>query len=141
MVRWSCWQSTVPYRHQQATRHGPRRSLDDTSLGKSVVARFDGGTVPDGKARPLLTTMDRCIGHHLARAAAAFGGEDHVRTALALKVADHAAVFSKLHTDKALDLHAAIDPRLVLSCEAQDLDKMLGTCLTMPANGRASGSS
>ncbi len=66
--------------------------------------------MPDGKATPLLTTMDRCVRHHLARAAAAFGGEDHVRTALALKVADHAAVFSKLHTDKALDLHATIDP-------------------------------
>jgi len=98
-------------------------------LGKSVVARFDRGTVPDGKARPLLTNMDRCIRHHLARAAAAFGGEDHVRTALASKVADHAAVFSKLHTDKALDLHATIDPTLVLSCEAQDLDEMLGNLL------------
>ena len=92
--------------------------------------------MPDGKARPLLTTMDRCIRHHLARAAAAFGGEDHVRTALALKVADQAAVFSKLYTERPSTCTRRSTPHSSCPAKPRTSTTCSETCLIMPANGR-----
>lgn len=112
-------------RHVANLGHGLKTPLATLAL---TLERPD--VDPNGLLRPLVTTMDRRIRHHLARArAAALGGTVRARTALAPVVADHKAVFARLYADKALACDVDVDADAVVACEAQDLDEILGNLL------------
>jgi signal transduction histidine kinase len=95
-----------------------------------AVIMEERGWYADGRLRPLVTTMDRRIRHHLSRARlAALGGPERARTLLAPRVADHIGAFGKLYADKGLAYEMRIAPEIALACEAQDLDELLGNLL------------
>jgi signal transduction histidine kinase len=98
-----------------------------TSL--AVIVDESGGDA-DQRLKPLVTTMDRRIRHHLSRARlAALGGPERARTLLAPRVADHMGAFEKLYADKRLAYEIRIAPDIALACEAQDLDELVGNLL------------
>ena len=112
-------------RHVANLAHGLK-----TPLATLALVLEEPGRDPDGRAMPLLTTMDRRIRHHLARArAAALGGADRSRAPLAPRIADHVAAFAKLYADRGLDFRIDVGPEIAVACEAQDLDEMLGNLL------------
>ncbi|WP_225118627.1 sensor histidine kinase [Bradyrhizobium sp. BRP22] len=78
----------------------------------------------------LVVLMDRRIRHHLGRArSAALGGPVRTRTAIAPRVADLGLVLGKVNADKAIDFVNHIPAGLVVTCEQQDVDEMLGNVL------------
>jgi signal transduction histidine kinase len=101
-----------------------------TPLATLAVIMDERGWYADGRLKPLVTTMDRRIRHHLSRARlAALGGPERARTVLAPRVADHIGAFGKLYVDKGLAYETRIAPDIALACEAQDLDELLGNLL------------
>jgi signal transduction histidine kinase len=112
-------------RHVANLAHGLK-----TPLATLAVIMEERGWYADGRLRPLVTTMDRRIRHHLSRARlAALGGPERARTLLAPRVADHIGAFGKLYADKGLAYEMRIAPEIALACEAQDLDELLGSLL------------
>ena len=112
-------------RHVANLAHGLK-----TPLATLALILEEPGRDPDGQAMPLLTTLDRRIRHHLARArTAALDGAERSRALLAPRTADHVAAFAKLYADKGLDFRIDVDPEIAVACEAQDLDEMLGNLL------------
>jgi signal transduction histidine kinase len=112
-------------RHVANLAHGLK-----TPLATLAVIMEERGWYADGRLRPLVTTMDRRIRHHLSRARlAALGGPERARTLLAPRVADHIGAFGKLYADKGLAYEMRIAPEIALACEAQDLDELLGNLL------------
>jgi signal transduction histidine kinase len=112
-------------RHVANLGHGLK-----TPLATLALLLEEPGLDPQGKLRPLVTTMDRRIRHHLSRArAAALGGAVRNRTVLAPAVGDHLTVFAKLYVDKSIRFETDIGPDLAVACEAQDVDEMLGNVI------------
>ncbi|GJE56473.1 MULTISPECIES: sensor histidine kinase [Methylobacterium] len=82
---------------------------------------------PDGRLSHLVTGMDRRVRHHLRRArAAALGSPTRARTDLAAHVADLADTLARLHSGKVLRIDRAVAAGTFVSCDAEDLDEMLG---------------
>jgi signal transduction histidine kinase len=112
-------------RHVANLAHGLK-----TPLATLAIILDESGGDADGRLKPLVTTMDRRIRHHLSRARlAAIGGPERARTLLAPRVADHIGAFGKLYADKSLAYEIRIAPDIALACEAQDLDELLGNLL------------
>jgi signal transduction histidine kinase len=112
-------------RHVANLAHGLK-----TPLATLAVIMEERGWYSDGRLKPLVMTMDRRIRHHLSRAPlAALGGPERARTLLAPKVADHIGAFEKLYADRGLAYEIRVAPDIVLACEAQDLDELLGNLL------------
>jgi signal transduction histidine kinase len=112
-------------RHVANLAHGLK-----TPLATLAIIMEESGYYADKRLKPLVTTMDRRIRHHLARARlAALGGPERARTLLAPRVADHIGAFGKLYADKSLAYEIRIAPDIALACEAQDLDELLGNLL------------
>jgi signal transduction histidine kinase len=112
-------------RHVANLAHGLK-----TPLATLAATLQEPGRDPDSRLGPLITTMDRRIRHHLARArAAALGGGDRARTLLAPKIADHVAAFAKIYADKHLDFTMDVASDVAVACETQDLDEMLGNLI------------
>lgn len=112
-------------RHVANLAHGLK-----TPLATLALALEGPAADPAGQLRPLVTTMDRLIRHHLTRArTAALGGAERARVQLAPKVADHVTVFAKLYADKGLDYGIEVGAALAVACETQDLDEVLGNLL------------
>ena len=112
-------------RHVANLAHGLK-----TPLATLAIALDESGCDADGRLKPLVTTMDRRIRHHLSRARlATLGGPERARTLLAPRVADHIEAFAKLYADKSLAYEVRIGPEIALACEAQDLDELLGNLL------------
>jgi signal transduction histidine kinase len=112
-------------RHVANLAHGLK-----TPLATLAIIMEESGNYADKRLKPLVTTMDRRIRHHLARARlAALGGPERARTLLAPRVADHIGAFGKLYADKSLAYEIRIAPDIALACEAQDLDELLGNLL------------
>jgi signal transduction histidine kinase len=112
-------------RHVANLAHGLK-----TPLATLAVIMDERSWYADGRLKPLVTTMDRRIRHHLSRArVAALGGPERARTVLAPKVADHIDAFAKIYADKRLAYEIRIAPEIALACEAQDLDELLGNLL------------
>jgi signal transduction histidine kinase len=112
-------------RHVANLAHGLK-----TPLATLALVLEEPGRDPEGRAMPLLTTMDRRIRHHLARArTAALVGADRSRALLAPRIADHVAAFVKLYADKGLDFRIDVGPEAAVACEGHDLDEMLGNLL------------
>ena len=101
-----------------------------TPLATLAVSLGEAGHVTQQRLTPLVGTMDRMIRHHLARArVAALGGPTRTRVPLAPRLADHLAAFGRLYAEKALAFAVAVPDDLVVACEAQDLDEILGNLL------------
>jgi signal transduction histidine kinase len=112
-------------RHVANLAHGLK-----TPLATLAVIMDERSWYADGRLKPLVTTMDRRIRHHLSRArVAALGGPERARTVLAPRVADHIDAFAKIYADKRLAYEIRIAPEIALACEAQDLDELLGNLL------------
>jgi signal transduction histidine kinase len=110
-------------RHVANLAHGLK-----TPLATLAVVMEETGA--DDRLKPLVTVMDRRIRHHLARARlAALGGPERARTLLAQRAADHVEAFGKIYADKDLRFEGVIPPDIVVACEAQDLDELLGNLL------------
>jgi len=82
---------------------------------------------PDGDLRRQVEDMDRRVRHHLRRArAAALEGSARTRTLLAPRLADLRDALTRLYAEKGVAIELAMPDGLVVSCEGQDLDEMLG---------------
>lgn len=82
---------------------------------------------PDGDLRRQVEDMDRRVRHHLRRArAAALEGAARTRTPLAPRLADLRDALTRLYAEKGVAIELAVPDGLVVSCEGQDLDEMLG---------------
>jgi signal transduction histidine kinase len=112
-------------RHVANLAHGLK-----TPLATLAAIMDERGWYADGRLKPLITTMDRRIRHHLSRARlGALGGPQRARTLLAPRVADHIGAFGKLYADRGLTYQVRIAPEIALACEAQDVDELLGNIL------------
>jgi signal transduction histidine kinase len=78
----------------------------------------------------LVDTMDRRIRHHLGRArAAALGGPARARTPVADRIAALGGVLGKVYADKSIALSLDLPRDLVVACEQQDFDEIVGNLL------------
>lgn len=112
-------------RHVANLAHGLKTPL------ATLAVKLDAPTGdPDGQLRRLVDLMDRRIRHHLARArAAALGGPARARTASAPRAEDLAAALRKVHADRRIACAVAVPTDLVLGCDAEDIDEMLGNLM------------
>lgn len=112
-------------RHVANLAHGLK-----TPLANLAIALEDATANRDGELGAMVTLMDRRVQHHLRRARlAAIDGPARASTRLAVHAEDLAAVFRKIHADRAITIAIAIDDELTVACEAQDLDEMLGNLM------------
>lgn len=101
-----------------------------TPLATLAAIAADPGRDPDGELGRLVMLMDRRITHHLRRArAAALGGAAWAGTPLAPRVRDLLLVMAKVHPDRGLASAVDIGPDVVVACDPQDVDEMLGNLL------------
>ncbi|TXN06526.1 sensor histidine kinase, partial [Methylobacterium sp. WL122] len=101
-----------------------------TPLATLTLALADPGRDADGTLRGLVGSMDRQVRHHLRRArAAALEGTARGRIGLASPIQDLAATLGRLHAAKGVRVRTEIAEGLTVSCEAQDLDEMLGNLM------------
>lgn len=78
----------------------------------------------------LVMLMERRIRHHLGRArSAAIGGPVRTRTAIAPRARDLVLVLTKVNAEKQIAFIDEIPSDLVVACELQDVDEMLGNVL------------
>ena len=111
-------------RHVANLAHGLKTPLATLALALSDRSR-DTETL-----QPLLGLMERRIRHHLGRArSAALAGPVRTRTGLAPRARDLGDVLMKIHGDKAIVLSIDVADELMVACEAQDLDEMLGNLM------------
>ncbi|TXM73294.1 sensor histidine kinase [Methylobacterium sp. WL12] len=101
-----------------------------TPLATLTLALADPARDADGTLRGLVGSMDRQVRHHLRRArAAALEGTARGRIGLASLIQDLAATLGRLHAAKGVRVRTEIAEGLTVSCEAQDLDEMLGNLM------------
>jgi signal transduction histidine kinase len=98
-----------------------------TPLATLSMALAEPARDPDGALRLQVDDMDRRVRHHLRRArAAALAGSARVRTPLAPRLADLREALARLYAEKGVAIGLAVPDGLMVSCESQDLDEMLG---------------
>jgi signal transduction histidine kinase len=112
-------------RHAANLAHGLKTPLSTLSVALQTRGRDPGGSL-----QSLVTGMERQIRHHMRRArAATASAEQRERTLLAPRVADLAAALQAIYRDKTVAFESRIAPEIVVACEAQDLDEMLGNLM------------
>jgi signal transduction histidine kinase len=78
----------------------------------------------------LVVLMDRRIRHHLGRArSAALAGPVRTRTTIASRITDLGLVLGKVNAEKEMTFMQDVGADLVVACEQQDFDEMLGNVL------------
>ncbi len=101
-----------------------------TPLTTLAITLAEPGRDPERVLAPLVGIMDRQIRHHLARArAAALGGPARAHTDLVERIRDLTLVMGKLHADRAIAFEFKCSGQILVACEAQDLDELLGNLL------------
>ena len=111
--------------HVANLAHGLKTPLATLALG---VARLD----DEAKRRlePLVETIERRVRHHLGRArAAALEGPVRAQTQLGLRLRDLIEVLQKVHADKRVVVTIDCAVGLIVACEPQDVDEILGNLL------------
>lgn len=84
----------------------------------------------DSDLHDLVMLMERRIRHHLGRArSAAIGGPVRTRTAIGPRSRDLVLVLTKVNAEKPIAVTDEIPSGLVVACEPQDVDEMLGNVL------------
>lgn len=111
----------------------------------AALALTLGKSAKDAERRELVEEMQARIRHHLGRArAAALRGSAHAATPVRERLDDIVAALGKIHAERGIAADNAIPAGLVVACEPQDLDEMLGNLLDNAvkwAKGRVSISS
>ncbi|MCJ2090041.1 sensor histidine kinase [Methylobacterium sp. E-005] len=108
--------------HVANLAHALKTPLATLSMALEAPARD-----PDGDLRRQVEDMDRRVRHHLRRArAAALEGAARTRTPLAPRLTDLRDALTRLYAEKGVAIELAVPDGLVVSCEGQDLDEMLG---------------
>jgi len=111
-------------RHVANLAHGLKTPLSTLA----VVLPKDGARAKE--LHELVETMERRIRHHLGRArAAVLSGPMRARTLVAPRAADLGLVLGKVNAERAINFTAKIPAGLVVACEQQDFDEMLGNLL------------
>lgn len=107
--------------HVANLAHGLKTPLATLSL--ALQARDP----PDAELLRVVDGMDRQVRHHLRRArSAALGESPRVRAELGRHATDIVLVMRRLHAGRSLAIDDAIPAGLVVACDPQDLDEMLG---------------
>lgn len=101
-----------------------------TPLATLSVAVRDPARDPSGELQRLATQMERRITHHLRRArTAALSGPRHRRTAVKPHVDDLLDVLRRIHVERKVTAAAHVPADLLVACDPEDLDEMLGNLL------------
>jgi signal transduction histidine kinase len=112
-------------RHVANLAHGLKTPLATLSLSAGRQGGEDGRSM-----QAQVASMERQIRHHLGRArAAALGEPARMTTPVAARVGDHAAMFAKVHAERAIAFSSSVEPTIAVACEPQDLDEILGNLL------------
>ncbi|WP_241127467.1 sensor histidine kinase [Novosphingobium terrae] len=112
-------------RHVSNLAHGLK-----TPLAALSVRLADSGYDRDGSLGEMLSQVDRRIRHHLGRArAAAPGGAQRTRTAIAPAIADLVSALKRIHAERAIGVTVEIAVNLAVAVDAQDFDEMAGNLL------------
>lgn len=112
-------------RHVANLAHGIKTPLATLSLGVGRLNEPDRTTLV-----PLVDAIERRVRHHLGRArAAALDGPVRSRTNIHAHLVDVVAALEKIHADRSLCVAVDCARDLVVACEPQDLDEMLGNLL------------
>jgi signal transduction histidine kinase len=111
-------------RHVSNLAHGLKTPLATLALA------LPRESTKDSNLHDLVMVMERRIRHHLGRArSAAIGGPVRTRTAIAPRARDLVLVLTKVNAEKPITVMDEIPPDLVVACEPQDVDEMLGNVL------------
>ncbi len=111
-------------RHVSNLAHGLKTPLATLALALPKGARNE------SDLRDLVTLMERRIRHHLGRArSAAIGGPVRTRTAIASRARDLGLVLTKVNAEKPITFIDELPSDIVVACEPQDVDEMLGNVL------------
>jgi len=102
----------------------------NTPLASLALALADSPRSEDAERLELVRRIQDRIRHHLGRArAAALGGAPNARTPLGSHVDDIAAALARIHADRSVTFRSNVPSDLLVACEAQDLDEMVGNLL------------
>lgn len=111
-------------RHVSNLAHGLKTPLATLALA------LPKGSRSDSDLHDLVMLMERRIRHHLGRArSAATGGPVRTRTAIASRARDLVLVLTKVNAEKPITFIDELPSELVVACEPQDVDEMLGNIL------------
>jgi len=111
-------------RHVSNLAHGLKTPLATLTLA------LPKGSRSDSDLHDLVMLMERRIRHHLGRArSAATGGPVRTRTAIASRARDLVLVLAKVNAEKPVTFIDELPSDLVVACEPQDVDEMLGNVL------------
>ncbi len=111
-------------RHVSNLAHGLKTPLATLTLA------LPKGTRNESDLHDLVVLMERRIRHHLGRArSAAIGGPMRTRTAIAPRAQDLILVLTKVNAEKVITCIDELPSDLVVACEPQDIDEMLGNVL------------
>ena len=111
-------------RHVSNLAHGLKTPLATLALA------LPRESTKDRNLHDLVMVMERRIRHHLGRArSAAIGGPGRTRTAIAPRGRDLVLVLTKVNAEKPIAVTDEIPSGLVVACEPQDVDEMLGNVL------------
>jgi signal transduction histidine kinase len=109
-------------RHVSNLAHGLKTPLATLALAL--------GTRNASNLHDLVMLMERRIRHHLGRArSAALGGPVRTRTAIASRARDLMLVLAKVNAEKPVTFIDELPTDIVVACEPQDVDEMLGNVL------------
>ena len=112
-------------RHVANLAHGLKTPLATLALGLDRLASDQSAPLRD-----LVTVVERRIRHHLGRArAAALDGASRAQTPLASCLRDLTDALAKIHAAKTVALRLECPADLVVACEPQDVDEILGNLL------------
>lgn len=101
-----------------------------TPLAALRLDLVDGGADPEGRLTRQVDRIDAHIRHHLGRARAASpGAGGRTATAVAPHVVDLVAALGRIHAGRAIGAEIAVADDLLVACDPQDLDEMLGNLL------------
>lgn len=102
-----------------------------TPLATLAIALAEPGRDPEGRLAHEIALMDDRVRHHLRRArAAALAGPSRSATALAPCLADLHRAFTRIYAAKEITITvASIAPEISVTCEAEDVDEMLGNLI------------
>ena len=111
-------------RHVSNLAHGLKTPLATLSL---ALPKASGDK---DSLHSLVTVMERRIRHHLGRArSAATSGPVRARTVVASRARDLVLVLAKVNAEKPITIIDELPADLVVACEPQDVDEMLGNIL------------
>lgn len=111
-------------RHVSNLAHGLKTPLATLALALPKES------TKDTDLHDLVLLMERRIRHHLGRArSAAIGGPVRTRTAIAPRARDLVLVLTKVNAEKPIAVTDEISSDIVVACEPQDVDEMLGNIL------------